>query len=217
MGTVIYAGSSEMDGQQRKINIGALHTVIIRKILEFNMESATHNRNILLGGFFNGSDEDMETLKNELQKKQEKLHKEEDAFFVAFNSRGRSVLEEEQYEWVRGSKRLMTRLVAKDSNVLQYASKGLKEDKEFMLAAVQQNGWALKYASEELKEDREFILAAVQPHGWALQFASEVLKDDREVVLAAVQQNGDALQYASKGLKGDKEVVLAVTKDSMHL
>ena len=168
MGTVIYAGSSEMDGQQRKINIRALPTVIIRKMLEFNMDSATHNRNILLGGFLNGSDEDMKTLKNELQKKQEKLHKEEDAFFVAFNSRGCSVLEGGQYEWVKGSKRLMTRLVVKSGGALTFANDELKADKEVVLAAVQKDGYALRYASDELKADIEIILAAVKDDGEGL-------------------------------------------------
>ena len=40
--------------------------------------------------------------------------------------------------------------VQQDSRALQYASAGLRGDREFMLAAEQQNGNALDYASAEL-------------------------------------------------------------------
>ena len=57
-----------------------------------------------------------------------------------------------------------------------------------VLAAIQQHGGALEYASEGLRGDREVVLAAVQQDWRALQYASEGLKGDREV--AARNESG---------------------------
>eukprot|EP00972_Heterocapsa_arctica_P031261 4602443-Heterocapsa_arctica.AAC.1 len=59
-------------------------------------------------------------------------------------------------------------------SALQYASLGLKGDREFILQAAMHKGSALlQYASLELKGDRDFILQAVKPSGSGLQYASQ--------------------------------------------
>jgi len=45
----------------------------------------------------------------------------------------------------------------KGPRVLQYASKELKNDRDFVMVAVKDYGWALEYASEELKNDRGLL------------------------------------------------------------
>ena len=79
----------------------------------------------------------------------------------------------------------------------------LRNNKEVVLEAVKQNGYALEYASKKLRADKEFILAlmALRQSGWALEYTSAALKADKEVVMAAVQKRGRALQYASVALK----------------
>ena len=110
-------------------------------------------------------------------------------------------------------KAAMLAMVKQDGvRVLEFASEGLRADKDFMLAAMKQDGFPLQFASEELKADKDFMLAAVKQLGFALRFASDELKADKEVVLAAVKQHGFALEFASEELKADKEVVLAAVK-----
>ena len=97
--------------------------------------------------------------------------------------------------------------VKKNSAVLDYASKEMKDDKEVVLAAVRNNGYALLYASLRLKGDKEVVLAAVRNHGWALDCAVGGLQNDKEVVLAAIRNNPHALDYASNRLINDIEIV----------
>ena len=53
------------------------------------------------------------------------------------------------------------------------------------MAAVTRWGWALEYASDGLRGDKEVVMAAVAQNGGALQFASAELRADEEVVMAA--------------------------------
>ena len=99
-------------------------------------------------------------------------------------------------------------------SIFQYASKGLKNNKDVVLEAVQISSGALEYASDDLRNDKEIVLAAMKRNGYALQYASEDFRNDPEVVLAAVKTNGywSALRYASEDLRNDKEIVLAAVK-----
>jgi len=62
---------------------------------------------------------------------------------------------------------------------------------------VAQNGHTLEYASPGLRDDREVLLVAVSTSGLSLQFGSRLLKEDRAVLRAAVSQNGNALRHAN--------------------
>ena len=99
-------------------------------------------------------------------------------------------------------------------NVLELASKDLRDDKEVVLTAVARKGYALQFASDDLKNDKNVVLTAVAESGYALRYASTGLKSDKDVVLTAVAQDGYALQLASDELRGDKDTVCkAVTQD----
>jgi hypothetical protein len=97
---------------------------------------------------------------------------------------------------------------------LEYASKELLADKQFVLDTVKSNGRALGYASKELRADREVVLEAVKSKAIALRCASKELRADREVILAAVKSDGNLLQILPKELQADKEVVLAAVKSN---
>ena len=58
---------------------------------------------------------------------------------------------------------------------------------------------ALEYASKELRGDKEFMIEFVKKNYYALQFASEELKDNKEVVLIAIEKYYAALQFKKEG------------------
>jgi len=95
---------------------------------------------------------------------------------------------------------------------LDYASKEMKNNEEFVLAAVKACGGDLKFASEEMRNKESVVLAAVQQDGCALEDASEEMQNKESVVLAAVQQNGRALEYASEEMQNKESVVLAAVQ-----
>jgi len=77
------------------------------------------------------------------------------------------------------------------------------------MAAVKKAGLALEYATRDLKADKEFVMAAVTNQGGALKFAADALKHDKEVVMAAVDQDGTALKFALGGLNQDPDCLKA--------
>ena len=93
-------------------------------------------------------------------------------------------------------------------SVLEFASKRLLGNADFMRQVVRLNGDAFEFASEALKEDPEAVLDAVNEHYATLRFASKDLREDRDFILEAVRWNGFALQFASPEIQNDKEVVL---------
>ena len=68
------------------------------------------------------------------------------------------------------------------------------------MAAVAQNGEALQWASEGMKGDRELCMAAVAQNGHALEYCSvEPLQHDLKIcTFATVRNNGMALSVASE-------------------
>ena len=93
-------------------------------------------------------------------------------------------------------------------SVLEFASKRLLGNADFMRQVVKLNGDAFEFASEALKEDPEAVLDAVNEHYATLRFASKDLREDRDFILEAVRWNGFALEFASPEIQNDKEVVL---------
>jgi hypothetical protein len=110
---------------------------------------------------------------------------------------------------LRNDKELVLLLVAKNASQLEFASDGLKNDKDIFYTAANENGYyALKFGAEHFRTDKMLVLKAVNTyHAHAFEFASEDLKDDIEVAMKAVSINGHNLKHASDRLKNNFEVV----------
>jgi len=121
---------------------------------------------------------------------------------------------------VRDNMEVVTAAVTKKGSVFQYASEGLRNNKQLVMRAIQQQtilsvsegGHALQHASLRLRSDKKVVLRAVQTCGLALEFASEELQDDIEVVRAAIQPlhewlKGHPLRFASERLRDNIDVV----------
>ena len=116
---------------------------------------------------------------------------------------------------LQDDKEITMAVIKKDGSALKHASKKLKNNREVVIAAVEKNAYALKYVSKELQADKEVVMAAVKQRGITLQYVSKKLQADKEVVMAAVKQYGLALQYASKELQADKDIVIAAAIKSI--
>ena len=91
------------------------------------------------------------------------------------------------------------------------ASKSLKNDIDFILNAVSieiNNYKLLQYMSKKLKNNKQFMMKAVEINGYCLKYASENLKNDKEVVFGAMETDMHMFEYASDDLKNDKKIVL---------
>ena len=88
-------------------------------------------------------------------------------------------------------------------SVLQFASKKLWSNKQFVEAAVLSYSEALQFASNELRVSLQTFAKGV-----ALEEMRRVLKD--------VRRNPSALQFASAKLKGDKDVVMEALRGHAH-
>mmetsp|Transcript_6310 Transcript_6310/g.10651 ORF Transcript_6310/g.10651 Transcript_6310/m.10651 type:complete len:352 (-) Transcript_6310:129-1184(-) len=100
-------------------------------------------------------------------------------------------------------KQFVMAAVEKSPLILEYASEGLKADKELVLRAVQLNWQALQYASYQLQSDQDIVNIALAQSEMALQFAGARIKSNRELILEVVKKNPQALKFASKKLQAD--------------
>ena len=73
--------------------------------------------------------------------------------------------------------KMLFSLQLKKGWTLQYASRVLQNNKEFILKAVKNNGWILEYLNIELKNDKEIIIEAVKNNVGYKRFNHELLKE----------------------------------------
>jgi len=102
--------------------------------------------------------------------------------------------------------------IAKDANVLAYASKELHMESKVVLTLVAQNGDALQWAAHELEVEREILLVAVAFKGQSLQWVQPDFQG--EVCLAVVTETSEILRWASAELWGDVEDVEGAMKEA---
>ena len=91
-------------------------------------------------------------------------------------------------------------------SLLEFASLGLRDDRDLMLAALRMSPFHWRFVGEALRHDRELFLVAVRQAPRLLKDAGETLQNDREVVLAAVRQDGMCLTYAADALRYDPSI-----------
>ena len=119
---------------------------------------------------------------------------------------------------ILNDKEIFLQLIQRNNgHIIKFASKNLKNNKEFILKAIEFNGDAFKNASKQLKDDKEFVLIIADYGVNIFKHVSKRLKNDKEVVLEALKYDANLLEYASKRLKDNKEVILKALKYSGHI
>lgn len=75
-----------------------------------------------------------------------------------------------------------------------------------MLAGARITGQILYYASKSLRDDKDMVLTAVSTKGIILKYASKRLRQDKDVAIAAVKQNKKAFEYIDDSIKNEDTI-----------
>ena len=115
--------------------------------------------------------------------------------------------------------------VSINGGALQYASQGLKADKEVVAAAIKSSGFALQYASSELQSDVDLICDAYTTHSASLKsvnqnilsseafkkkFHSIISKMDKREIKQNFINDIQYIEHLPDHLKNDKELILGL-------
>jgi hypothetical protein len=93
------------------------------------------------------------------------------------------------------------------SGSVEFASKELLDDVQFMTEAVKKNGLNLEMASKKVQDNDDVVKIAVQsPEPPSLKYVSERLRENRGIVKLAVETSGFALCETSPSLRNDREL-----------
>jgi hypothetical protein len=117
---------------------------------------------------------------------------------------------------VRGNKAFMMKAVARDGNLLAYASSSLLADFDLVECAIRNCPSALQYADYDVRDNAPWFFKMVGENGLLLEYASSGVRTTRRVVLRACQQNGMALLFAPQYDRGDREIVNAALAQTVH-
>lgn len=127
---------------------------------------------------------------------------------------------------LQGDINLAMQVIAKDGNMFNFASEGLRNNKEFVMFSLmhipkdfvyehynnESPAFPIEFISERLRNDKEVMIEAIKRNGvermesfsndtstynLPLKYASDSLKNDPELVLLAVKENSMSLQFAS--------------------
>ena len=88
----------------------------------------------------------------------------------------------------------------------------LFNNKEVILMAcstIEGRGDMLQYATKNIRNDKEVVMTICKRDGNALQYASDNLRADKDIILAAVTTTPISLKYALGGLNQDKDCLIA--------
>ena len=103
--------------------------------------------------------------------------------------------------------------IKENESILEYASKDLKNNEEFILTCINTYTKSLlNYISDDLKNNKEFILKVVKISGRALFSVNNHFKNDREIILTAINKYSNAIFYIDDNFKNDKEIILILVK-----
>ena len=116
---------------------------------------------------------------------------------------------------LKNDKDIVMAAITKYGSVLEYLPK-FQNNPNVVWRAIKSDPRAFKFASKDLKDNKDFFLTAVKYRA-ALRYTSDRLKDDNDVVLAAVKVWGEDIRHASDRVKKNKASLAAVNKDGFAL
>jgi len=106
----------------------------------------------------------------------------------------------------RSDRDIVFRAIRSNPEALQFASPGLRLNREVVLTAIRRKGVVLRYAHEKLKNDPELVFEAVREDPDALQFASDEIRQNKDLVILAARYKPSAVKFAKGGLERDEHV-----------
>ena len=92
----------------------------------------------------------------------------------------------------------MSEVVEKFPEVFFFASKEIKQDRDFVMAAVSRNWEVFKYCADDMKADRDIIIEA---------FKGKSYQSGEFGIIKEVWDGWKALEFAASSIRGDQEVL----------
>jgi hypothetical protein len=103
----------------------------------------------------------------------------------------------------------------KKTNILYYAPKFLRKDREFVKALFKINPISLVFADSSILSDYSFMCDIIKNLPIIIKFCSKALQQDKKFILDAVKKNGLVYKYITEVLKADPEVYWAALKQNV--
>lgn len=100
----------------------------------------------------------------------------------------------------------MLEVVAKNGYRLAFLDDASKNDPEIVQIAVDNEPYAFQFASKELKNNKDFALYVLKKNGLLITEINETLLQDFDVINTAVRSKGLALNYAPYTFKNNREL-----------
>ena len=91
------------------------------------------------------------------------------------------------------------------AEALRYVSPELRHE-SLVAVAIARDGNMLRYASRELRDDKNIAKAAVANRGSAIRFVSQRLLFDEDVLISAAKQNSDSMRHVQLHLLNDSVI-----------
>jgi hypothetical protein len=100
-------------------------------------------------------------------------------------------------------------------NILYFAPKFLRKDREFVKALFKINPISLVFADSSILSDYSFMCDIIKDLPIMIKFCSKTLQRDKNFILDAVKNNGLVYKYITEALKDDPEVYWAALKQNV--
>ncbi len=100
-------------------------------------------------------------------------------------------------------------------NILYYAPKFLRKDREFVKALFKINPISLVFADSSILSDYSFMCDIIKDLPIIIKFCSKTLQRDKNFILQAVSNNGLVFKYITGALQSDPEVYWAALKQNV--
>lgn len=101
------------------------------------------------------------------------------------------------------------------TNILYYAPKFLRKDREFVKALFKINPISLVFADLSILSDHSFMCDIIKDLPIIIKFCSKTLQRDKNFILDALKNNGLVYKYITEALKADPEVYWAALKQNV--
>lgn len=122
-------------------------------------------------------------------------------------------------EELRNKNEIVIPALCKTLHAFQHVSNRIKNDKEFIDGAMMGLGaTVLNYASKEIRNNKDFMLQCVKKKGLVVMYASDELKKDKEIAAASIiSTNGIAIAFLPKEWMSDADFILSLFKQESKL
>jgi tetratricopeptide (TPR) repeat protein len=112
----------------------------------------------------------------------------------------------------RFSKEFFKNLILDNPEVIKFVPESMTLNQDFMLSVICVQADALQYESKIVLKEKNFVAKAVSCNGGSLGYFPESFRNDKEIVLTAVGERVDSMQYAGNSLKSDSRFLLKAMK-----